>query len=438
MQTRRWPALLAVGLIALIVAACGSATPTPEPVAEEATPEALDVGGGVSATGEVIPSEWTTLSFATGGRIDSLPYEVGDQIDAGETVAQLRAAELESAVRQAEAGLAEAEARLAETKAGPSDEEIAAAEQAVSAATARTAAAAAQRDALYTSVTEGELENAQAELYQTIVQRDLAVEQLQDLQDMDPEDCEDYKEWWPDIPDLADEVFVGERLDIVIEQSQVLENTLFQCPLGAYSTVEQYAILSDLAVQASQAYVDELQRGPTANQERLASARVWQASAQAEAAKARLAYLEAQPLDEAVAVAEAEVEMAQAQVEVARSELEQAMIEAPFAGTVTDVMVEQNEFVAPGQPVVELADLSTLLVETTDLNEIDVARIDLGEKAFVTFDALPGIEIEGTVTDIPTRAAEGVGVNFPVQIELGDVPDGLRWGMTAFVEFPAE
>jgi HlyD family secretion protein len=415
MQTRRWPALLAIGLIALIVAACGSATPTPEPVAEEATPEALDVGGGVSATGEVIPSEWTTLSFATGGRIDSLPYEVGDQIDAGETVAQLRAAELESAVRQAEAGLAEAEARLAETKAGPSDEEIAAAEQAVSAATARTAAAAAQRDALYTSVTEGELENAQAELYQTVVQRDLAVEQLRDLQDMDPEDCEDYKEWWPDIPDLADEVFVGERLEIVID-----------------------AILSDLAVQASQAYVDELQRGPTANQERLASARVWQASAQAEAAKSRLAYLEAQPLDEAVAVAEAEVELAQAQVEVARSELEQAMIEAPFAGTVTDVMVEQGEFVAPGQAVIELADLSTLLVETTDLNEIDVARIDMGDKVFVTFDALPGIEIEGTVTDIPTRAAEGVGVNFPVQIELGDVPDGLRWGMTAFVEFPAE
>jgi HlyD family secretion protein len=114
------------------------------------------------------------------------------------------------------------------------------------------------------------------------------------------------------------------------------------------------------------------------------------------------------------------------------------MIEAPFAGTVTDVMVDQGEFVAPGQPVIELADLSTLLVETTDLNEIDVARIDVGDKVFVTFDALPGIEIEGTVTDIPARAAEGVGVNFPVQIDLPDVPDGLRWGMTAFVEVPAE
>ena len=52
----------------------------------------------------------------------------------------------------------------------------------------------------------------------------------------------------------------------------------------------------------------------------------------------------------------------------------------------------------------------------------------------VTFDALPDLVLEGTVISIAPKADQGSGVNFPVVIELSEIPPALRWGMTAFVD----
>jgi multidrug efflux pump subunit AcrA (membrane-fusion protein) len=81
-----------------------------------------------------------------------------------------------------------------------------------------------------------------------------------------------------------------------------------------------------------------------------------------------------------------------------------------------------------------IADLNNLQVETTDLSEIDVAQISIGDTAVVTLDALPDLVLEGTVVNIAPKADEGSGVNFPVIIELSEIPAALRWGMTAFVD----
>jgi multidrug efflux pump subunit AcrA (membrane-fusion protein) len=75
-----------------------------------------------------------------------------------------------------------------------------------------------------------------------------------------------------------------------------------------------------------------------------------------------------------------------------------------------------------------------LRVETTDLNEIDVAGIAEGASVNISFDALPGEEVPGTVTRIAPKASEGSGVNFTVIIEMDEIPEGIRWGMTAFVD----
>ena len=79
-------------------------------------------------------------------------------------------------------------------------------------------------------------------------------------------------------------------------------------------------------------------------------------------------------------------------------------------------------------------DLDDLQVETTDLSEIDVAKLREGDIAIVTFDALTDLVLEGTVTSIAPKAAPGSGVNYPVIIELSDIPPQLRWGMTAFID----
>jgi hypothetical protein len=79
-----------------------------------------------------------------------------------------------------------------------------------------------------------------------------------------------------------------------------------------------------------------------------------------------------------------------------------------------------------------------MYIETTDLNEIDVARVQVGDTAIVTFDALPEANVKGIVTRIADKASEGSGVNYTVIIELSEIPEKLLWDMTAFVDIQVE
>jgi multidrug resistance efflux pump len=95
--------------------------------------------------------------------------------------------------------------------------------------------------------------------------------------------------------------------------------------------------------------------------------------------------------------------------------------------------------VAPGEVLFTLGDLTTLRVETTDLDEIDVARVAVGQQAAVTFDALPERTFVGYVTRISPMAEPGTGgVNYTVTIEVEDIDPAIRWGMTAFVDIEVE
>ena len=137
-------------------------------------------------------------------------------------------------------------------------------------------------------------------------------------------------------------------------------------------------------------------------------------------------------------IVEARLENAKAQLESAQTTLDQLSIKAPFDGTISNPTFRVGELVTPGQPLMYLSHTSTLQVETTDLNEIDVARLAIGDAAVVTFDALPEISINGKVSRIATKASEGSGVNFTVVITLDQIPEKLLWGMTAFMDISVE
>ena len=144
------------------------------------------------------------------------------------------------------------------------------------------------------------------------------------------------------------------------------------------------------------------------------------------------------PDPDEVALAEARIATAEAQLAAAQEALADLELQAPFAGTIAEVHIHASEWVAPGSPVLRIADLAHLQVETTDLGEIDVAQIVVGDTALVTFDALPGLVLAGRVISIAPKAAPGSGVNFPVILALNEIPPELRWGMTAFVDIELE
>ena len=163
-------------------------------------------------------------------------------------------------------------------------------------------------------------------------------------------------------------------------------------------------------------------------------ARVAVARAEVLLAQKEIEKLENGPDPDQLALVETRLDNAEKQVEAARAALEDLELTAPFAGTISKVTIRQNEWINPGQPAILLADLNNLQVETTDLSEIDVAQIDVGDLATITFDALPDIFAEGVVTKIAPKSSEGSGVNYTVTLKFSEIPSGLRWGMTAFVD----
>ena len=80
----------------------------------------------------------------------------------------------------------------------------------------------------------------------------------------------------------------------------------------------------------------------------------------------------------------ANLEAAVAGRAVVEAQLKNARLVAPFAGTVMKLDLVPGAYVAPGAPVLLLADASAWQVETTDLTELNVAEVSLDALVTVT------------------------------------------------------
>ncbi|MGE5375535.1 MAG: HlyD family secretion protein [Bacteroidota bacterium] len=135
-----------------------------------------------------------------------------------------------------------------------------------------------------------------------------------------------------------------------------------------------------------------------------------------------------------LAEAEARLDLAKARVLAAEETVTDFELRAPFNGVVCNLDVNAGEWVTPGVPLLQLGDLGNLRVETTDLSEIDAARVHPQDTVLVTFDALPEVVVNGTVLWVANKSAEGSGVNYTAVVFLDKIPASLRWGMTAFAD----
>ncbi|MFH1010302.1 MAG: efflux RND transporter periplasmic adaptor subunit, partial [bacterium] len=79
---------------------------------------------------------------------------------------------------------------------------------------------------------------------------------------------------------------------------------------------------------------------------------------------------------------------------------------APFAGTLTDRLVELGEMVGSGVPVASLVDLRKLKVEF-QLSEKELVATDEGDSVLGRVDVLPGVLLRGTITARSLQATQG-------------------------------
>jgi HlyD family secretion protein len=130
----------------------------------------------------------------------------------------------------------------------------------------------------------------------------------------------------------------------------------------------------------------------------------------------------------------AEVEATKAKIAAAQATLRQAWIEAPFAGTITEVDAQIGDQVAASKTAFRLDDLSKLYVDL-DVSEVDIDQIAIGQEVNVSFDSLRGKQYAGKVADVAMISAQtSSAVNFTVTVELTNPDKNVRPGMTSQVE----
>lgn len=135
---------------------------------------------------------------------------------------------------------------------------------------------------------------------------------------------------------------------------------------------------------------------------------------------------------EQLAVLEAKLEAAQAKVA-------SFSVIAPFDGVVANTDAKVGSTINAGELAVTVADFSAWVVQTTDVTEIDVVKLNEGQSVSIAFDALPDVELQGNIVSIGQTYSENQGdVVYEVTVMLAEGHPSLRWGMTAAVTFAEE
>lgn len=366
-------------LMVILFSACSAISPSPEPT--EKPVESEDIQAVVSATGVVTPAQWARLSLSTGGIVEELHVQEGELVREGQVLLRLTGQEeVQAAISAANFELTSAQVALddlsknVETLQNQALESIAIYAQQV-------------REAQY------QLDNFTIPNNQNDLDPFQAFDLMQQELDTARQAFESYKYRPSSDPTRQD---LKEKLDRA------------QSDYNAAVRRLEYQIQVDVAkanLQKARENYETWSQGP-------------------------------KPAE--VAVAQARLENAQATLASAESRLADLELLSPFSGTISKVFIREGEWVSPGSPVFLVADLEHLRVETTDLNEIDAARVKIQDQATITFDALPDVVIEAVIDQMAPMASEGSGVNYTAIINLPNWPDELRWGMTAFVDIIVE
>lgn len=428
---KKW-ILIALALVAAAAVAYVVLGPGIMATASDATPEAAEIpvakaSDQVVADALVVPAKSAGLSLPTGGIVAELLAAEGEPVEAGQVILRLDDRRQLAAVAQAEAQVQRARSALEEAQAGPRPQEIAAAQAAVEAARAQLARAQQGAQPEEIAAAEAALAGARAS--------------LQKLNEGPSEGQ-----------------LVAARADLANAEAVLLQAQAAYDRVKAVADIQMRPEALALeqatnAYDAAQARLDALQEGPSAADLAAARAQVQQAHAHLDGLKAparsadvavaqaeirrtqaQLDLLVAGARHETIAAVKADVAAAEAALAQARVALAETELRAPFAGTVASLDVKAGEQVAPGSPIVRLADLSAWQVETDDLTELNVVRVHKGDLVSVSFDAIPDLELTGHVARSEAIGENKMGdITYTVVVELDEYDERLRWNMTATV-----
>jgi multidrug resistance efflux pump len=373
--------LLLVAL-ALVLTACGAQEEMPVPLSTPLPAEA------VIAEGHLVPNDDLSLSFAVRGKVAEILVKKGDKVQEGDVLVRLADRE------QAEAALASAQLELTTAQQAYDDlirtEGLDRSEawQAYMDAQVERGKAEKKWEDLNVDNIDDDIEDAKADVEDRKEDLDDAQEEFDKYKDLD-EDNTKRKNAKDDLEDAQDDYNQAVRdLEKEIRRRDTVRAALDEALAAEAEAKHQYEISLD---------------GPNAEQ---------------------------------LALLEARLNNAKAQVASAENNLTNYELKAPFDGEVMDLNVSVNEMVGPESWAVVVADTSQWYIDTSDLTELEVVDVAIGQHVGITADALPGVDMNGIVQEISqTYKSQSGDILYTVRIKVDDVDPRMRWGMTVEVTF---
>jgi len=374
--------LIFVVCVTLILTACAPKVETQV----EATPPAPATA--VIAEGNIRPSEAVNLAFQARGTVDEILVRQGDAVRKGDVLARL------SNYKQAAAQLAAAQLELTQAQ-----------------------------QAFDTLNRTADLDRARAwDVYQKAqktradAQKEWDDLNLRDIQDRIDDQQANVNDRKKDLEDAQDEFDRYKDLESDNSKRKTAEDKL-------RNEQKDY----DSAV----AELEKIQRERDSVRAALDAA----LSSEAEA-KHQYELTANGPNADQLALAQSRLDNAKAQVAAAQSALDNYELKSPFDGVLADVSIDPGEQVGPEKAAVSVANFSEWIVETTDVTELEVVKLAVGQKVTMVPDALPNVELTGVVTEISQAyKQQGGDILYTVRIKVDEVDPLVRWGMTVQATF---
>ena len=130
-------------------------------------------------------------------------------------------------------------------------------------------------------------------------------------------------------------------------------------------------------------------------------------------------------------IADQEIKLKQAEntLNDAKNKLANYYVYAPFSGTIAELDVKKGDSVSSGATVLTI--ISPQKIAEISLNEVDVAKVKVGQKTTLTFDAVEDLSLTGEATDVDTLGTVSQGVvSYTVTITFDTQDDRVKSGMS--------
>jgi len=108
-------------------------------------------------------------------------------------------------------------------------------------------------------------------------------------------------------------------------------------------------------------------------------------------------------------------------------QISKTSIKAPFNGIVTAKLNEEGGFAAPGVPLLQITDISTLRF-TVNVPENDLVKFQNNQTYKISADVFPDISLSGKISMIGSKA--NMGNSFPIQFQVANTKNlSIKSGM---------